>query len=282
VTKIQLAAFNKLGKELLEAKYKTDLSEWAWETPEDVQGRLDYGSSSWSELEASSAAKKTKLDADLVKELRKEELRVNWAKLSDEFSGVSRDTCASAPNTMFGFVLEEVEAFQATLVSMDADVAAKASELKGKYDPVWAEMLELGVRTPENPYSKLTPDDMEQAQAALAAALAARQERFNLELEKQRADDKACRDLAAAVDPFVKAITDNKQAVAECKEELEPTLALLVKVAEEPKAESLSAIMEAQKVVTERSIIYNRHTLNNGKGASLSRFFVCDCAWLMD
>ncbi len=101
VTKINLASFNKLGAEMLEAKYKSALSEWAWEAPQDVQARLDFGASSWAALEAASAAKRTQLDADLAKEIRKEELRVSWAKLSDEFSSMSRDTCADAPNTMY-------------------------------------------------------------------------------------------------------------------------------------------------------------------------------------
>lgn len=269
VTKINLAAFNRLGKEILVAEYKTSLSQWKWEAPQDVQAHLDYGSSSWSQLDGASASKKTKLDADLAKEIRKEELRVEWAKMSDEFSGVSRDACASAPNTMFGFVLEEVEAFAATLKAIDQGLTAKSSDLKGKYDPCWAEMLQLGVRTPENPYSKLTPDHMEKAQSDMAAALAARQDRFNTELEKQRADDKACRDLAGAVDPFVHVIVDNKGLVANCKEELEGLLAVIVNVAGEPQSGTLDQIKACQKVVDERNIIYNRHTLNNGVDADV-------------
>ncbi len=134
-------------------------------------------------------------------------------------------------------MLEQVEAFAAVLTGMDAASTASAVDFKGKYEPVWAEMLALGVRTAENPYSQLTPDNMATAQAALAAELAARQNRFAVELAKQRADDKACRDLASAVDPFVKAIGSNKASVAESKLDLQGLLELINKVENNPESD---------------------------------------------
>jgi Ca2+-binding EF-hand superfamily protein len=262
-TRIEAATFHKLGKQILEAKYESKLSHWEWEQKPEVQGRLDFATKSWQEMDASSAAKKTKLDADLQKEKRKEELRVQWAKLTGEAASTCRDACVSAPNTMFGFVLEEVEAFQATLVALDAKINAHVNNLESKYSPVWAEMIQLGVRTAENPYSKLTPDHMASSRAELATALAARQARFQVELEKQRADDKACRALAAAADPFAKKIADNTLTISEAKDTLEKQLETVKTLKTHPTCDELKAISAAQKVVDERAIIYNRHTLNN-------------------
>jgi hypothetical protein len=261
--KTSLASFLKLGKDILDANYNR-LSKWAWEDRKQIQDRLDYIPASLAELDKLHSAKKAKLDADLAKEIRKEWLRVEWAKLTGEFLDESRDVCASAPTTMFGFVLEEVEAFAKTLQDMDSKVDAQTKDFQGKYDAVWAEMIQLGVRTPENPYSKLTPDDMAKLRADLAAALQARQARFHAELEKLRADDKACRDLAGAADPFVRKIQDNTKAIADCKLDLDPFLALVISVSGSPTKEELSAVAAFQKVVDDRKIIYNRHTLNNG------------------
>lgn len=262
-TRIEAATFHKLGKQILEAKYESKLSQWEWENKPEVQGRLDFATNSWTEMEASSAAKKAKLDADLQKEKRKEELRVQWAQFSGEAASACTDTCISAPNTMFGFVLEEVEAFQATLAAMDSKINSHVSALESKYTPVWAEMLQLGVRTAENPYSKLTPDDMAKSRAELAAALGARQQRYQTELEKQRADDKACRALAAAADPFAKKIADNTLVISEAKDTLEKQLQTVKTLKTTPTSDELKVIFAAQKVVDERGIIYNRHTLNN-------------------
>jgi actinin alpha len=193
---------------------------------------------------------------------------VEWAKLTGEFIDQSRDVIASAPTTMFGFVLEEVEAFAKTLKDMDSKIDAQTKDSQGKYDAVWAEMLQLGVRTPENPYSKLTPADMAKTRDEQTAALNARQARFTAELEKLRADDKACRDLAGAADPFVRKIQDNTKQIADCKLDLDPFLALVLSVSGSPTKDELAAVVAFQKVVDDRKIIYNRHTLNNGSDCS--------------
>lgn len=266
--KTSLASFLKLGKDILDAKYER-LSKWAWEDRKQIQDRLDYVPASLSELEKLHAAKKKQLDADLAKEIRKEHLRVEWAKLTGEFEDLTRGVVASAPTTMFGFVLEEVEAFSKTLQDIDSKVEAQSKDFQGKYDSVWAEMKELGVRTPENPYSKLTPEDMAKTRGELNGAVQARQARYKEELEKLRADDKACRDLAGAADPFVRKIHDNTKSIADCKLDLDPFLALVVSVSGSPTKEELAAIVAFQKVVDDRKIIYNRHTLNNGSDCTI-------------
>jgi len=194
---------------------------------------------------------------------------VLWARASGEASVTARDVCTDAPNTMFGMVLEEVEAFAATLSTTDAKINAESEGLKARYDPVWAEMLSLGVRTVENPYSKLTPEDMSKSRTDLAAALKARQARFAAELEKLRADDKACREFAAAADPFVKEIATNTQRIADCKEDLDPYLALVVSLAPKPNKDELTRIAALQKAVDDRKILGNRHTLSNGNDCAV-------------
>jgi len=143
-------------------------------------------------------------------------------------------------------------------------VEARTRDFQSKYDAVWAEMLQLGVRTPENPYSKLTPDDMAKTREEQAGALHARQTRFHAELEKLRADDKACRNLAGAADPFVAKLQGNTAKIADCKLDLDPFLALVNSVSGSPTKEELAAVVAFQKVVDDRQIIFNRHTLNNG------------------
>lgn len=51
--------------------------------------------------------------------------------MTDEFEDITRDIVASAPATMFGFVLEEVEAFGKTLQDIDAKVEAQSKVVSG-------------------------------------------------------------------------------------------------------------------------------------------------------
>jgi len=133
---------------------------------------------------------------------------------------------------------------------------------------VWSEMQELEVK--ENVYSSLVPSDLETAQSALAAALSSRQQRFATELEKQRGDDKACRDLQTNVDPFVEVIKQNTQQVANFDQHNLPgLLALVTKLQTQPDPSALNGIKAAQSAMESRQVIYNRHTLNNGKDAEV-------------
>jgi len=97
-----------------------------------------------------------------------------------------------------------------------------------------------------------------------------RQTRFAVELEKQRGDDKACRELKNVVDPFVEAIKQNTQQVANFDQHnLTGLLALVNRLQPQPDPKALEGIKTAQAMMESRVIIYNRHTLNNGKDAAV-------------
>jgi len=221
---------------------------------------------SWATLDKLGHAKKAVLDADLKREIRKEELRVEFAKFAGDFVRFSKDTVAAAPTTMFGFLLEEVESFQKVLEQKDAQIHKRAADSKAAYTKVHTELTELNVT--ENPYTQLTPQDLDTAQANLATAVQARLDAYNVELAKQRHDDKLCRDLAAIVDPWLKNLHANKALVvegkSESKEGLEAQIAKVLSLSEEAKTDTtLAKIKAIQEEITAAGILYNRHTLNN-------------------
>ena len=83
-----------------------------YEKPNDVKQRDSFVESKWKELSSLSAAKKKVLDDDLARELEKERLRMEFARLATEFTRYTKDTADDVTVAHFGFTLEEVEAYQ--------------------------------------------------------------------------------------------------------------------------------------------------------------------------
>jgi len=273
LTKITVTAFKTLGHDILHSKYETSLSKWQWETPDEVTTRETFVDGSWATLDTLAAAKKKVLNDALKREIRKEELRVEWANLAGDFIRYAKDTAAAAASTQFGLVLEEVEAFEKVLTEKDSEIKKRASESKSAYDKVWEELTSLNVT--ENPYTKLTPKDLEVAQEQLAAAIKERSDAFHKELAKQRQDDALCRELAATIDPFVAKITKTKvevnDAKADSKDQLEAQIKKVEQLATESKSDTtVSKLKELQAKIDSAGILYNRHTLNTAPDAEVT------------
>jgi len=73
---VNVASLNKLGGEIRSAEYKTELSHWRFETPQEVSGREEEIASSFRTLDSLSATKKDVLDDDLAREQFREKLRL--------------------------------------------------------------------------------------------------------------------------------------------------------------------------------------------------------------
>jgi len=209
------------------------------------------------------------LDADLAREKRKEELRVEFAKLASEFSRFAKDTSAQSKTTLFGFVLEEVEAFGKTLAGKDSAITTRAANTKVAYDKVFHEMTELKVD--RNPYTTLTPADLEKSQNELAQALKDRQAKYAAELAKQRDDDAKCRALAACIDPFMHDLATHKNELTTTKASEEDQLKLCKQRVEEAKGfeAKVAELKTLQAAVDAAGVLYNRHTLNNALDAEV-------------
>jgi len=122
----------------------------------------------------------------------------------------------------------------------------------------------------ENPYTTLTPADLEKSQSELAGALKARQEKFAEVLAKARADDALCRKFAALIDPFVKKIESNRHSLAESKENMETLLDRANRFITENKSDdTLAKIKAAQAEVDAAGIQFNRHTEHSAVDAEV-------------
>eukprot|EP00457_Paulinella_chromatophora_P000620 gb/GEZN01000620.1/.p1 GENE.gb/GEZN01000620.1/~~gb/GEZN01000620.1/.p1 ORF type:complete len:1267 (+),score=297.19 gb/GEZN01000620.1/:91-3891(+) len=269
ITSLQYEALFKFGKNILSEKYKSDLSAWEWETPDDVKARDAYVAGAWTELDALSAIKKGVLDENLKNELRKEELRVEFAQVASAFSRWARDVVGEAKSAQFGLTLAEVEAFGAVLDKKHAEVEARTTTDKSQYEKTNKEMTELGVTV--NPYTEITMAALEQSQTAVAEAVKARKAAYDVELAKQRRDDELCRALAALVDPFMGKIQDTRTGLETSQEPDEDQVKKVIAFLSEQKEQEtkLAAVTAAQDEVNKAGILYNPHTLNTGEDATV-------------
>jgi len=121
-------------------------------------------------------------------------------------------------------------------------------------------MKSMGVR--ENIYTAATPESLQQQHAAVEKALSARDAAYAKELARHRANDKLCRDFAAAADPFSKWISEQKDKITKSKADLDGQLAYvnerLNKLASD--GAPMAGIKEISAKMDDAGITNNRHS----------------------
>jgi len=210
-------ALKTLGTEILTAEWKSDLSNWKYDNPDEIKSRESSVDSSLSgELVTLSSAKRVALENDLKREIEKERLRLEFAQQSGALHRWAKSAAEDVDaDKNFGNDLAEVEGAKAKLDAQDHKNNATAHERKAKALEVLAHAQKLGVK--ENPYTDLTPAELEDAVGKLHEAVKARQERYGKELERVKANDTLCRHFAALANPLVEAMDKNKNTVNEFK-----------------------------------------------------------------
>lgn len=256
----QVPALQAMGKEVLDAHYKSDRSEWKYEEPDSITSReqtvLDTLAGKLTDL---YNAKKETLDADLARELEKERLRLLFANQAASFTSYTKALVDSVSGAHFGFNLAEVEAYAAKKDAEDAKVAGEVSAKQAEYKTSFDEGAALGVV--ENVYTKYSLDDLSASGAALSAAQATRTEAYTKELARVRYNDGLCKEFAAIANPLVKSLDANKQAISDNDGELQAQLDQTRGFeAKNEGADELKQINEIQAKITEAGVDNNPHT----------------------
>jgi len=260
-----VAAFKELGQRILTAEYKTELSEYRYHLPDEItseEGEIDQY---WTKLSGLSAEKRQYLDQCLAREQRKEELRVAFAEAADDFTRFGNSSIESLELSLFGFTLEEVEAYATELKSNTDSVNNTMAEKKGVYEGVWNDMQSMNFS--DNPYTTLTVEDLAKTEENVKAAIDGRQQRYDAELARQRANDELCKQFAQVADPLAQWVVSTKDTITNSKEKLRDQLTFVEgkigSVAQD--GASMSEINALQAKMDEAGITNNRHTLLTAK-----------------
>eukprot|EP01105_Mastigella_eilhardi_P007218 TRINITY_DN18728_c0_g1_i1.p1 TRINITY_DN18728_c0_g1~~TRINITY_DN18728_c0_g1_i1.p1 ORF type:complete len:1570 (+),score=567.85 TRINITY_DN18728_c0_g1_i1:44-4753(+) len=279
-----IVGFFKLGKEISDSKYSSELSEYAYEhmiykepnfdedRPE-IRAALDehtqFVSSHQQELSNLANKLKEDLDASLAQEIKKENLRLEYAHAALEFNNWSKETSEALAIESFGFTLEEVQEYKKTIDSTTEKITKDAAVRLAAVISVHTNMVDSGVK--QNIYTQVTVPNLEQAKVDALAAVAKRNEAFEKELARQTENDKLCQEFAKVADSFAHHITSLKSEITGSKADLEGQLQFVVANIEEcSKPTQLESVKAWADKITAAGITQIRHTTLTYKDVEVS------------
>ncbi|KAJ5072076.1 alpha-actinin-2 [Anaeramoeba ignava] len=268
----RVAEFKQFGAKIIAQKYSTELSQYIFDETKyqnksfgkdsrsAIEARHTEIDSKFSELANLASKKKKYLDECLVRETKKEQLRLDFANTSAEIVAFIKLEIENASLRDFGFTLEEVEAYSSYITNSDKAVLSQANELEQNCSSLKEQMDELEVT--ENPYTQLTLDDVSSSMSSLKSALQNRKQAYEAELKRQRDNDALCRKFAELADPFSKWISEQKDKITISKESLENQLAFVDKSISGLSSErtKIKPLQDIQEKMDKAGIQNNRHT----------------------
>jgi len=264
----QVLQLKQLSEEILGLKYATNYSTYSYEKPNEVKDRQAKVEDKWVSLIGTLESKKrSDLEKDLAREIEKERLAMEFARLAAEFDLWTSDQIQSVngSHTQFGFTLEEVEAYQSKLQASNQSINQSLDTKQKEYTDVFDKLTNLGVK--DNKFTKLTPDQLKNKKTALLASVATREDLFKKELQRQRENDKLCKQFADLVEPFVSNVSKGKDTINQSKGELEDQLKFVQSNIQSVPTEQqkLKPINELYAQIEERNITNNRYTTYTSK-----------------
>jgi Ca2+-binding EF-hand superfamily protein len=272
-----VAALKALGAEIVGAKYEGEHSTYSYgsaasdtQSIAQLEQREADVDARFAAADEAANAKNAFLDAELEREIDKEENRVDFANQAAAFQQFARAKQFDAANSHFGFTLAEVEAYAAALDAGDAQLKEAQAAKSAEYAATFERGAALGVT--ENAYTAESPQTLAAAGAALDDALTARRAAYDKELAHQRHIDQLCQSFAALADPFAAQMVATKNSVSASQEELEAQLAFVeqrIGAVEADDAAKLDAINAAQALLDDEGVTNNVHTTLTGKDVSV-------------
>jgi Ca2+-binding EF-hand superfamily protein len=250
--------------------YKTEFSSYTWEDPKSLADREADIDAKFAELDVLSAKLKTDLDAALAREQEKEKLRLKWTELAGGYQRWLSDKSKTIGASIFGYSLEEVQAYEATMKSDEAALEAASNEKKGVHDATWSEMEGMGIK--ENIYCKETPATLQAAKVeTLDSAVTARQGAYQVELARQVKNDNMCKDYADLVNSFSQWLSAEKDAVSKGQGTKEEQLAKVEALSNDKATQEakLGPIRAAEAGLEAEGIEQNRHTSLTAKDVEI-------------
>jgi len=254
-----VSSLKKLGQTINAREYNR-MTNWVFpesdkinKVASDVDGHL-------GELHDLCNQKRATLEDDKAREEKKEELRLKFASQASNFKAFENEVITQALVTHFGFTLKEVEHFQAELQKIDSGIQNDVHTKKTEYEDTVHHMKSFNIQ--DNVYTSITVKDLVKSEGHISEAVGARLNRYEVELERQRFNDKLCQKFAQLVEPLSKLISDTKDAITTSKGNLEQQLELVVSKLQsrDRDGSGISQIKELAIQMEERQITHNEHT----------------------
>lgn len=245
------AQIEQLGAKIAELKY-AEVSEVQAKVKELQDGR--------AELNKKEQAKKAALEEAQQRELKKEELRKQFAQLAKETSDWFKKRNVAVQSSVFGNTLSSVRQYKQT---MDQDDANLAAEAKNKSDALTALDNEMkALKITNNRYTVITLDDLAQWNQTLDGFKQTRQKNWEQELAKQEAMEAKRVEFAKAAEAFVEQVGALKTQINGVTGEPDEATANLEAVYQGGSAiqQALANVEKINSEATSMGITTNEHT----------------------
>jgi Ca2+-binding EF-hand superfamily protein len=269
VTETSVAQLKADGASINADVYKTQYSTYTWEDPAGIANRENDVDAKWATLDSLSTQLKADLDAALAREQEKERLRLQWTDLAGSFIRWTHEQKDTAASSIFGYSLDEVQAYDAQMKDHDHEADVNAGNKRTEYNNTWSQMQSIGIK--ENAYSDETPDRLAAHHASLVDALNARHDAYKAELDRQIRNDHLCKEFADLVNSFSQWLSQEKDAVSKSGASKEDQLAKIEALMndKEKQAAKIGPTRAAEAKLEEAGIEQNRHTSLTSKDVEI-------------
>jgi len=259
-TNINVSSLKKQGAEILSAEYKTELSSYVFPDPGSIKSREFAVDKEWSLLDDLAKQKKAVLDADLKRELLKEETRLAFANTARDFHRFAQDKIQESKETNFGFTLQEVKHFKEQLDKQEKEYLTYGANMKKEYEKIHCDLVNLKVT--ENVYTKHTPESLNATQDQLHSELKEKRSAYDKELKRQQDNDALCIDFAHKAEATAKRIKSTKDSIANSTKPLDAQLQDVTSAQDvNEKSTEKADAKEAQEKINNAKITNNPHTV---------------------
>jgi len=204
ITGGKVAVFKALGKDIMEAEYATELSEWKFPTPDDLETNETKIDEYWEMLEELSQTKKERLEDDREREKFKEKLRqdneqhkkmtndlLEWITQKKEYLNI-QDSVNSIAGAQYNL---------GVLLVYDEDKKNRTNGSIQSLQKLGAEIVEAKYQSSLSSYEFLTPDeisgretDIDQEWKTLDELRDKKLRIQEDDLEREKFKEKLCRD----------------------------------------------------------------------------------------
>lgn len=208
-SKTRVADLQKLGQELIDMNFRES---------DKVKEELAWVDDAWKALAEAEEEKRKWVEEQLALQQEMERLRLEFAEKAKSLQRWYKDTVEAVNSDYsFGDNLQEVEEYKAKLDEKDDGLRNESTTKKEELEKIAAEMERLGIK--DNKYTVITMDDINASEKNFQDALAARQDAYQKELERQRAMEEKRIEFANAAQEFHDWIEAQKKQIDELQVE---------------------------------------------------------------
>jgi len=239
---------------------KTNIVECNFHAAEEVKTKAEDTEKRYNALFDLLKAKHDRLQGTLGDQLKKEELRMQFANAASEFADFIEDAVETVKDYNFGSTLEAMTAYKQELDNNTNTLRDKVNEKKGACDKIMGELKALNVA--DNRHTTHNEGTINQLNGQFEEAIKERQNAYDEAVKKETEFEAKRKEFAAKAADFVKGIEEKKKSLKGLNGEPAALIEQVKSIYSEGKAEieAMAALSTLAGEMQAMGILSNSHT----------------------